>query len=463
MKSTGPVVLCCCLACFVFLWVGQAGADETAAKKQDGAQSQAQSQDERAINEILRLGGQYWNSPRGPSLPKRAPWNGPTRNGTRGQQVAGSNTPPHVAQPPLLRAYLSAATTDESLRFFSGLSQLEFLYLDGSQVTDAGLSHLKDLPKLENISLRRTQIGDAGLANLKVLSQFGTMSLQDTKITDEGVKLLSKQTKLQRLFLDNTAITDVGLKYLEDLPNLAMLTLDGTKVTEQGKKDFQKKHPGFEFGRPAAPIRSSTEAPGEVAPKRPTGSNVETYKERLKRMSQEKSSTNRNEQAVVPDNAGTMNAMKATPEIQKAQSDRCVKREKQDAEKYTPAEIAEMANAEDNRSGWEMIIKKYPDSNLAGCSYLALGMMTSTNKESYLKKAMNSDCYLRYQKQVAQVKPLAMLYLADHYAKTGKKDEALKLLMTIQQDFPNAVMEDGESLIIPGLQYKRLIEKVGGN
>lgn len=374
-----------------------------------------------------------------------------------------SNTPPHTAQPPLLRAYLPAAATDESLRLFSGLSNLEILYLDGAQITDAGLSHLKDLPKLENISMRRTQIGDTGLSNLKLLSQFGTMSLEDTKITDDGLKLLGKQTKLQRLFLDNTAITDVGLKYLEDLPNISMLTLDGTKVTEEGKKEFLKKHPDIKLERPTAMGSTPTKTPGEVVPTRQTGNNGESYKERMLRKAQERNGTNKNEQAVVSDNAGTMNAMQAAPEILKELSDRCAKREQRDAEKYTPAELAEMANAEDNRHGWEMIVKKYPDSNLAGCSYLALGMMPRNDKDAeYLKKAMNSDSYLRYQKQVAQIKPLAMWYLAEYYAKTGKKDEALKLLTTIRDYYQNAVMEDGKSLIVQGVHYKRLIELVGG-
>lgn len=238
MKLSERVALFCLSTCLTLAWAAQAKAEGNATNQAADVQAQSKetAQDEQAINEILRLGGMYWNTQRGDYLPKRTP--NPTG---REQHVVVSNTPADTAQPPLIRAYFTKETTDDSLRFFANLSQLEFIYLDRSRITDAGLSHLKNLPKVYNISLENTQIGDAGLANLAILSQLEILSLQDTKITDAGLKLLSKQPKIQRLFLDNTAITDTGLMYLTDLPNLTMLSLDGTKITEEGKKAFLNK------------------------------------------------------------------------------------------------------------------------------------------------------------------------------------------------------------------------------
>jgi hypothetical protein len=47
------------------------------------------------------------------------------------------------------------------------LSGLQWLNLDGTQVTDAGLEHLKGLTSLESLLLRGTQVTDAGVAELQ--------------------------------------------------------------------------------------------------------------------------------------------------------------------------------------------------------------------------------------------------------------------------------------------------------
>jgi hypothetical protein len=46
-------------------------------------------------------------------------------------------------------------------------SQLEWLNLDGTQVSDAGLVHLKRLTKLSQLNLFNTRVTDAGVNELK--------------------------------------------------------------------------------------------------------------------------------------------------------------------------------------------------------------------------------------------------------------------------------------------------------
>lgn len=264
MNNFRAASVLCGILCLTF--AGNVQAQK--GKPDDNQQIVGHTQDERAINEILRLGGQYWNSPRGPYLPKNPTHARSTRVVPSDQQVVVSNTPLETAQPPLVRAYLPAATTDDSLRLFANLSQLEFIYLDRTRITDTGLSCLKNLPQLYNVSLRNTQVGDAGLTNLTVLSQLEILSLEGTKITDAGLKLLSKQPKIQRLFLDNTEITDAGLIYLADLPNLNMLTLDGTKVTEDGKQAFLNKKPDVNFRSQPRTPRSDPSGVSNLRPAR---------------------------------------------------------------------------------------------------------------------------------------------------------------------------------------------------
>jgi cytochrome c peroxidase len=73
--------------------------------------------------------------------------------------------------------------------------------LHGTKVTDDDLKHFKALPQLQKLNLGWTQIGDAGLEHLKDL------------------------TKLQRLVLDNTKVTDAGVKHLKGLTDLEYLNL----------------------------------------------------------------------------------------------------------------------------------------------------------------------------------------------------------------------------------------------
>ncbi|HEV7222461.1 MAG TPA: leucine-rich repeat domain-containing protein [Pirellulales bacterium] len=57
--------------------------------------------------------------------------------------------------------------TDAGLAHLQGLTSLQRLYLDNTQVTDAGLTHLHGLTSLQGLYLDNTQVTDAGLAALR--------------------------------------------------------------------------------------------------------------------------------------------------------------------------------------------------------------------------------------------------------------------------------------------------------
>jgi hypothetical protein len=92
--------------------------------------------------------------------------------------------------------------------------------LSGSGVTDAGLDQLKALTQLRTLTLNGTKVTDAGLKHLKGLTQLRTLTLNGTKVTDAGLGHLGEMTQLQLLHLNRTQVTDEGAKRLQRaLPN----------------------------------------------------------------------------------------------------------------------------------------------------------------------------------------------------------------------------------------------------
>ena len=65
--------------------------------------------------------------------------------------------------------------TDAELEHLSGLTNIQSLGLDSSQITDSGLGNLKGLTRLETLVLSGNQITDAGLENVKGLTPFGSV------------------------------------------------------------------------------------------------------------------------------------------------------------------------------------------------------------------------------------------------------------------------------------------------
>ena len=118
--------------------------------------------EERAVNAILKLGG---NVERDEKLP--------------GRPVVGVNLD-------LTKA------TDSDLKDLKELTALKALNLWGTQITDAGLKELKQLKGLQELGLCGTQITDAGLKELKDLTGLQLLRLNNTEITDAGVKDLKQ-------------------------------------------------------------------------------------------------------------------------------------------------------------------------------------------------------------------------------------------------------------------------------
>lgn len=133
--------------------------------------------------------------------------------------------------------------TDAGLAHLQELTRLKELWLDGTQATDAGLVHLRDMTALRVLGLRVTRVTDAGLAHLQQLTHLEELRLDNTQVTDEGLARIQGLQGLQLLGLQDTCVTDVGLARLQQLPYLRDVELGRSQVTDVGAAQLRKALP----------------------------------------------------------------------------------------------------------------------------------------------------------------------------------------------------------------------------
>ena len=118
--------------------------------------------------------------------------------------------------------------------------EIEWLNLNGTEITDEVLADVAAMPRLFNLCLANTAITDAGLAELATAKKLRVLTLSGTAITDEGLHHLSALTSLTALNLPNTRITDDGLKQLNGMTQLERLMVSETAVTPDGYRQLRE-------------------------------------------------------------------------------------------------------------------------------------------------------------------------------------------------------------------------------
>jgi hypothetical protein len=137
------------------------------------------------------------------------------------------------------RIYLrNCEIDDDSLKRLEGLTQLQYLSVEGSKIKGDGLAVLKSLPALKSLSLNGTKITDESLKHLLVVKNLTILLLNDTDVSDEGTITLALLPRLEWLYLNRTRVTDASMKKLGDLSELRFLSLLGTSVTDSGVADL---------------------------------------------------------------------------------------------------------------------------------------------------------------------------------------------------------------------------------
>ena len=129
--------------------------------------------------------------------------------------------------------------TDDALTHLTDLPKLQVLWLGGSvktdteptlfhaHFTDAAVDPVAKLSTLKLLSLARTDIGDEGVKKLPALTNLEILFLLGTNVTDASVEPLSQMQSLQELYLEETAITPEGVSKLR-------AALPDTKIMSSG-------------------------------------------------------------------------------------------------------------------------------------------------------------------------------------------------------------------------------------
>ena len=120
------------------------------------------------------------------------------------------------------------------------------LSLCSKHVTGDALSRLRDISDLNVLWLDGTDVSDEMLDHIAGASQLTWLDLAETQVTDAGLVHVEGLTRLKSLDLTGTRITDLGLKHLAGLTQLHVVGLLGTRVTQAGTDHLQKALPRLE-------------------------------------------------------------------------------------------------------------------------------------------------------------------------------------------------------------------------
>ena len=162
----------------------------------------------------------------------------------------------HLLAFPNLKCLLlcKSQATDDCLAVIGRLRRLErILMWDASEVTDAGVAHLRKLPKLRYVHLSneakftQSHITDDSLRVFGGMPQLEGLSLQGNRFTDAGLEHLKGLKRLESLWVDLgiSRITDDGLLHLYGLTRLKELAVQQTEVTDEGVSKLQAALPAL--------------------------------------------------------------------------------------------------------------------------------------------------------------------------------------------------------------------------
>jgi hypothetical protein len=104
-----------------------------------------------------------------------------------------------------LNLWRAANLSDAGLEPLAGLTKMEWLNVDNTQLSNDGLAHLAGMKQLKFLHLGSTFVSDAGLVHLEGLAALDKLIVTRTAVTETGVAKLKE--KLPDL--------DVQLKYIE--------------------------------------------------------------------------------------------------------------------------------------------------------------------------------------------------------------------------------------------------------
>lgn len=117
-------------------------------------------------------------------------------------------------------------------------------FLLAQPATPAVLQRLNVLPELREVALYGFAIRDADLASLKGLTHLQILRLNYTEVSDEGLAALGDLSEIRSLNLDgNYRLTDGAIRHLRQLRTLEDLSLTFTRLSEEGIEELRRALP----------------------------------------------------------------------------------------------------------------------------------------------------------------------------------------------------------------------------
>lgn len=154
----------------------------------------------------------------------------------------------------LERLYLNGTNVDgKSLAWLVPLDNLSMLAAGRTRLTDDAFEHLGKFPALEELLLGSNAIQGRGLGYLQALKHLKTLDLGGTEIDDLGIAELPDLPALEQLDLSYTKITDKGAATLERRVNLKQLSIVGTQVSHLMADRLQQSLKNTEVARSRPP------------------------------------------------------------------------------------------------------------------------------------------------------------------------------------------------------------------
>ena len=107
--------------------------------------------------------------------------------------------------------------TDKSVDVLTRCAKIERLSLQGNRFTDRTFEYASRLHGLKSLVVGSGDVTftDDGLARLEGLTKLERLGIQNSQITDSGIAHLTKLTKLKDLWVGGTRITDRGVAELK--------------------------------------------------------------------------------------------------------------------------------------------------------------------------------------------------------------------------------------------------------
>ncbi|MEX2142885.1 MAG: hypothetical protein WD894_26750 [Pirellulales bacterium] len=134
--------------------------------------------------------------------------------------------------------------TNEGLRQFETLENIEFLLAADCQITGEALDGIR-LPKADEVHLRRCAIADDDLEPLvQAVRDVRVLNLHECRVGDAGLHHLADLGKTEILILSKTSVQGRELRHLAALPGIQWLSLHGCPLDNPDLKSLEPLYTG---------------------------------------------------------------------------------------------------------------------------------------------------------------------------------------------------------------------------